>query len=123
VGCLRNEAIAASRLRSTNLALAFLHLLVLLLCHDRSINQVLKCGEGMIHQLILQRINQAYQEAILPLGICVDILRSIGDTCRNLSRYSLRDIGPCLSARNSSFFTVIKPAGTWYWQKLSLNSS
>jgi hypothetical protein len=42
-------AIAASRLRSTNLALAILHLLVLLLCHDCSIDQVLKDGEGMIH--------------------------------------------------------------------------
>ncbi len=28
-------------------------LLVLLLCHDCSINQVLKGGEGMIHQLIV----------------------------------------------------------------------
>jgi hypothetical protein len=49
--------IAASRLRSTNLALAILHLLALLLCHDRSIDQMLECGEGMIHQLIMQRIN------------------------------------------------------------------
>jgi hypothetical protein len=37
-------AIAASRLRPTNLALAILHLLALLLCHDFSVNQVLKCG-------------------------------------------------------------------------------
>jgi hypothetical protein len=64
------RAIAASRLRSTNLALAILHLLTLLLGHGRSVNQVPKCGEGMIHQLILQRI--------------------------------------------------IRPAGTWYWRKLSL---
>jgi hypothetical protein len=42
-------AIAATRLRSTNLALAILHLLVLLLCHDCSIDQVLKYGEGMVH--------------------------------------------------------------------------
>ena len=46
-------AIVASRLRSTNLALAILHLLAFLLCHDRSVDQVLKCGEGMIHQMIL----------------------------------------------------------------------
>jgi hypothetical protein len=50
-------AIAASRLRSTNLALAILHLLALLLCHDRSVDQVLKCGEGMIHQLIMKGID------------------------------------------------------------------
>jgi hypothetical protein len=31
----------------------------------------------MIHQMILQRINQASQEMILPLGIGVDIFRSI----------------------------------------------
>jgi hypothetical protein len=71
------RTIAASRLRSTDLTLAILHLLALLLCHDRSVDQVLKCGEGMIHQMILQRVNQASQEAILPLGIYVDILRSI----------------------------------------------
>jgi hypothetical protein len=51
------RVIAASGLRPTNLALAILHLLALLLCHDRSVDQVLKCGEGIIHQLILQRVN------------------------------------------------------------------
>jgi hypothetical protein len=50
-------AIAASRLRSTNLSLAILHLLALLLCHDCSVNQVLKGAEGMIHQLIVQGID------------------------------------------------------------------
>jgi hypothetical protein len=69
--------IAASRLRSTDLTLAILHLFTLPLCHDCFVNQVMKRGEGMIHQLIMQRINQASQETILPLGICVDILRSI----------------------------------------------
>jgi hypothetical protein len=71
------RTIAASRLRSTNLALAILHLFALPLYHDRSINQVLECGEGMIHQLILQRVDQASQETILPLGVGVDIFRSI----------------------------------------------
>jgi hypothetical protein len=51
------EAVAASRLRSTNLALAILHLLALLLYHNSSIDQVLKGGEGMIHQLIVQGID------------------------------------------------------------------
>jgi hypothetical protein len=37
------RAIAASRLGSTDLALAILHLFVLPLCHDCSVNQVLKC--------------------------------------------------------------------------------
>jgi hypothetical protein len=50
-------AIAASRLGSTDLTLAIFHLFALPLCHDCSVNQMLKCGEGMIHQLILQRIN------------------------------------------------------------------
>jgi hypothetical protein len=49
--------VAASRLRSTNLTLAILHLLALLLCHDCSVDQVLKGGEGMVHQLIVQGID------------------------------------------------------------------
>jgi hypothetical protein len=69
--------IAAPRLRSTNLALSIFHLLALLLHHDCSFNQLLKGGEGMIHQLIVQGINQASQEMILPLGICGDIFMSI----------------------------------------------
>jgi hypothetical protein len=69
--------IAASRLGSTDFALAILHLLTLPLCHDFSVNQVLECREGMIHQLILQRINQASQETVLSLGVGVEIFRSI----------------------------------------------
>jgi hypothetical protein len=71
------RAIAASRLGPTNLALAILHLFVLPLCHDRSVDQVLKYGEGVIHQLILQRVDQVSQETILPLGVGVDIFWSI----------------------------------------------
>jgi hypothetical protein len=37
--------------------LAILHLLALLLYHDRSIDQVLKCGKGMVHQRIVQGID------------------------------------------------------------------
>jgi hypothetical protein len=51
------RAIAAPRLRPTDLALAILHLLALLLRHDHFVDQVLKCGEGVVHQLIMQRIN------------------------------------------------------------------
>jgi len=57
--------------------LAIFHLFALPLCHDCSIDQVLKCGEGMIHQMILQRIDQPSQETILPLGIRVDIFWGI----------------------------------------------
>jgi hypothetical protein len=53
------RTIVASRLGSTDLALAILHLLTLPLCHDCSVNQVLKRQEGMIHQLILERVDQA----------------------------------------------------------------
>jgi hypothetical protein len=55
-------AIAAPRLRPTNLVLAILHLLTLLLYHDCSVDQVLKCGEGMVHQLIMQGIDQALKK-------------------------------------------------------------
>jgi hypothetical protein len=37
--------------------LAILHLFTLPLCHDCSVNQVLECEEGMIHQLIMQRVD------------------------------------------------------------------
>jgi hypothetical protein len=54
-----------------------LHLRALFLSHHRSVDQVLKGGEGMIHQLLVQGINQSTQETILSLGISVDIFRSI----------------------------------------------
>jgi hypothetical protein len=108
------RAIAASRLGSTDLALAILHLFALPLCHDCSINQVLKHGEGMIHQLILQRVDQGSQETILSLGVGVDIFRSIARQLQKPVSILTTDIDPCLRARNSSFFTVIRPAGTWY---------
>jgi hypothetical protein len=51
------RAIVAPKLGPTYLAFAILHLLALPLHHDRSIDQVLKCGEGVVHQLIMQRVN------------------------------------------------------------------
>jgi hypothetical protein len=51
------RVIATPRLRANDLALVILHLFVLPLRHDRSVDQVLKCGEGVVHQLILQRVN------------------------------------------------------------------
>ena len=53
----KTGVIAAPRLRPTDLALAILHLLALLLYHDCSVDQMLKCGQGMIHQLIVQGID------------------------------------------------------------------
>jgi hypothetical protein len=38
---------------------------------------VLECREGVIHQLVLKRVDQASQETILSLGVDVDIFRSI----------------------------------------------
>jgi hypothetical protein len=69
--------IVASGLGSTHLALPIFHFLALFHCHDCSIDQVLKCGEGMIHQLVVLGVKQASQESVLPLRISVDILRSI----------------------------------------------
>jgi hypothetical protein len=43
-------------------------------CHDCSVYQVLEGREGVVHQLIVEGINQSSQEAVLPLGIRVDIL-------------------------------------------------
>jgi hypothetical protein len=51
------RANAAPRLRPIDLVLAILHLFALSLHHDRSVDQVLKCGEGVVHQLIMQRVN------------------------------------------------------------------
>ena len=45
--------------------------------HILTVNQVLECREGVIHQLILQRVNQASQETVLSLGVGVDIFGSI----------------------------------------------
>jgi hypothetical protein len=35
---------------------------------------MLKGREGMVHQLVVQGVNQPSQELVLPLGISVDIL-------------------------------------------------
>jgi hypothetical protein len=46
-------------------------------CHDCSVDQMLEGRESVVHQLILEGINQSSQEAVLPLGIRVDILWGI----------------------------------------------
>jgi hypothetical protein len=46
-------------------------------CHDCSVYQMLEGREGVVHQLIVEGINQSSQEVVLPLGIHVDILWGI----------------------------------------------
>jgi hypothetical protein len=67
----------APGLRSTNLALPVFHLPALPLSHDSSIDQMLKGRKDIVHQLLVQRVDQSSQEHVLPLDISVDILRRI----------------------------------------------
>ena len=46
-------------------------------CHNYSVDQMLEGREGVVHQLIVEGIDQSSQEAVLPLGIRVDILWGI----------------------------------------------
>jgi hypothetical protein len=41
--------------------------------HNGSIDQMLEGRESMVHQVVVEGINQSSQEAVLPLGIRVDI--------------------------------------------------
>jgi hypothetical protein len=104
---------ATPDLRSTNLAFPVLHLLTLPFSHDCSVDQVLEGREGVIHQLVMEGVNQSSQETVLPLGIRVDIFWGITWQLQKLILYSLMDMGPCFKARNSSFLTIISPSGTW----------
>jgi hypothetical protein len=64
---------ATPNLRSTNLVFLVLHLPTLPFCHDCSIDQMLEGREGVVHQLIVEGINQSSQKAVLPFVIRVDI--------------------------------------------------
>jgi hypothetical protein len=68
---------ATSDLRSTKLAFPVLHLPTLPFYHDCSVDQMLEGRECVVHQLVLEGIKQSSQEAVLPLGIRVDILWGI----------------------------------------------
>jgi hypothetical protein len=46
-------------------------------CHDCSAYQMLEGREGVVYHLVMEGINQSSQEAVLPLGIRVDILWGI----------------------------------------------
>jgi hypothetical protein len=68
---------ATPNLRSTNLVFPVLHLPTLPFSHDCSVYQMLEGGESVVHQLIMEGIDQSSHEAILSLGIRVDILWGI----------------------------------------------
>jgi hypothetical protein len=68
---------ATPGLRSTNLAFPVLHLPTLPLCHDCSVDQMLEGRESVVHQLVVEGINQSSQKAVLPLSIRVDIFWGI----------------------------------------------
>jgi hypothetical protein len=67
----------------------------------------------VVHQLIVEGINQSSQEVVLSLGICVDILWGITRQLQKLVPVLTDRQGPCFRARNSSFLTIISPSGTW----------
>jgi hypothetical protein len=54
--------------RSTNLALPIFHLPALPLSHYCFVNQMLEGREGIVHQLVVQGVNQTSQEPILPFA-------------------------------------------------------
>jgi hypothetical protein len=60
-------------LRSTNLVFPVFHFPTLPFCHNFFVDQMLEGREGVVHQLVMKGINQSSQEAVLPLGIRVDI--------------------------------------------------
>jgi hypothetical protein len=60
-------------LRSTNLAFPVLHLPTLPFSHDCSVDQMLEGRESVVHQLVVEGINQSTQKVVLPLSIRVDI--------------------------------------------------
>jgi hypothetical protein len=77
VGCLSRGAAATPDLRSIDFAFPVLHLPTLRFSHDCSVDQMLEGREGVVHQLVVEGINLSSQEAVLPLGIRVDIFWGI----------------------------------------------
>jgi hypothetical protein len=64
---------ATPDLRSTNLAFPILHLPTLPFSHNSPVKQMLEDREGVLHQLVMEGVNQSSQETVLPLGIRIDI--------------------------------------------------
>jgi hypothetical protein len=50
-----------------------LYLPTLPFSHNGSVDQMLEGRESVIHQLIVEGVNQSSQETVLPFGIRVDI--------------------------------------------------
>jgi hypothetical protein len=50
---------ATPSLRSTNLAFPVLHLPTLPFSHDCPVNQMLEGGESVVHELVVEGINQS----------------------------------------------------------------
>jgi hypothetical protein len=68
---------ATPNLRSTNLVFPILHLSMLPFSHNSSIDQMLKGRESVVHQLVVEGINQSSQETVLPLAIHIKIFWAI----------------------------------------------
>jgi hypothetical protein len=68
---------ATPDLRSTNLVFPILHLPTLPFSHNSPVGQMLEGWEGVVHQLVMEGVNQSSQETVLPLGIRVDIFWGI----------------------------------------------
>jgi hypothetical protein len=68
---------ATPDLRSSNLAFPVLYLPMLPFNHNCSVDQMLEGREGVVHQLVMEGINQSSQEAVLPLVIRVNIFWGI----------------------------------------------
>jgi hypothetical protein len=45
--------------------------------HDCSVNQMLEGGKSVVHELVMEGINQSSQKAVLSLGIHVDVFWGI----------------------------------------------
>jgi hypothetical protein len=54
---------ATPGLRPTNLVLPILYLPTLPFCHDCPINQMLEGGESVVHELIVEGINQSSRKS------------------------------------------------------------
>jgi hypothetical protein len=100
-------------LRSTNLVFPVLHLLTLPFCHDCSVYQMLEGREGVVHQLIVEGIDQSSQEAVLPLSIRVDILCGITQQLQKLVPVLADGQGTLLHGKKLLLLTIISPSGTW----------
>ena len=67
----------AARLLRLLFALLFLHLATSILRHDSSVYQVLAVRKGMVHKLVPEWIDQAFEETVLLLGVGVNLLWTV----------------------------------------------